>query len=128
MNLGKYSKYYEALYTDKMDIYSYKEITDPVSKTTNNELSETPDMEDIPCRLSYKSMDSGIITNGTHNNSSISAKIFAPLSILLNDGDYIKIKRTDANNIYYPVYEGTIGKPITYPTHQEALFDKEDNA
>lgn len=126
MNLGKYAKVLNILYTDKMSVARYVEKRNR-DGTIGIKKDETF-LSDIPCRISFTSSDNPETNREDINPLYLSIKIFCNVEIDIKKGDYIKAERVDNKGETIEVYEGNANEPYKFVTHQEILLVKRGTA
>ncbi|KNY25000.1 hypothetical protein [Pseudobacteroides cellulosolvens] len=114
-------KQYKKLYTDTANVYRYSKTTTSAGATRVN-VGLTPSIQNMPCRISQKELNSPIQSQTpTENNISYEIKLFCSIDYELKTGDRIEITR---NGKVIKTYEA--GEPFLYPTHQELLLHRLD--
>ena len=111
----------EILYTDKCDIYSWESVKDPITKVTEHK--KFLRCENIPCRISFKSITS---VNQTTYEPIISqvVKLFLSKDIEVSAGSEIIVYRDEKSFLYK-----CSGMPAKYSNHQEIiLLNAEEHA
>lgn len=104
----------ERLYTDKCNIYSWETIKDPVTKVT--ETKKTLKYDNIPCRISFKTISS-ISQNTFEPVISQVVKLFLSKDIEIKAGSEIIIYRNGKSCEYK-----CSGLPAIYSNHQEIIL------
>lgn len=104
----------ESTYTDTCSIWEEKKVIQP-NGTTAFEPTETK--TNIPCRLSYKSINS---TGMTNNAQAVQTAItlFINPDIIIQPGSKLVITRNGRTKEY-----GYSGEPAQYDTHQEFILN-----
>lgn len=127
MRLGWIAPILKTLYQDRLTIYRYltSTNTDGTTKVADN---PTAIISDVPCRISFESMDSPGQMTESSNPISLSPKLFVGPEINILAGDRLSIARKDDQGTTHEVYVGLAGKANWFPTHQEVLFLKEGDA
>ena len=111
----------EILYTDRCDIYNWESVKDPITKVTEHK--KFLRYEDIPCRISFKSITS---VNQTTYEPILTqvVKLFLSKDIEVNAGSEIVVYRSGKVFQYK-----CSGMPAKYSSHQEIiLLNAEENA
>ena len=111
----------EILYTDRCDIYNWESVKDPTTKVTEHK--KFLRYEDIPCRISFKSITS---VNQTTYEPILTqvVKLFLSKDIEVNAGSEIVVYRSGKVFQYK-----CSGMPAKYSSHQEIiLLNAEENA
>lgn len=112
------SKSIQKLWTSRCNIINYLDKTDENSVTTT---VKTVVAENVPCRISYSSDNSGVQTNTTDNISQ-QIKLFISCDIEVKPGSEIIVTSKNGTVKHY-ISSGT---PAEYTAHQEImLVDKE---
>lgn len=117
MDSKKMQSILQCLYTDKCDIYEYKQVRDSVTfaTTVQLELKEKA----VPCRISFKSISSATYTE-TFSSVAQTIKVFLPPSAIVKEGSVLDITRSGHTKRYI-----ASGTPAIYPTHTEYLLEEE---
>lgn len=121
MRLDDFSGIVTTLFTDKMDIARYIDVSNS-DGTTETKMSRSPVYSNVDCRISFISEESP--KYGEVDNTPIKTvpKIFCKTITDIRAGDYITVyRRVDGENIL-TIFSGQVGLPSVYPTHKEALF------
>ena len=127
MKLAGLGKLFAILYNDRMDIYrTSREEND--DSTTLIAYEETPLYEDVKCRLSFSSDDSGADSEVDRNPVRFGPKLFFGPEVDVQAGDYVVVRRYADNGSVMSTYEGRTAKPSVYSTHQEALLRIDEGA
>ncbi|HUM41506.1 MAG TPA: hypothetical protein PKI14_00990 [Fervidobacterium sp.] len=121
MRLGDFSGIITTMFTDKMDITRYIEVTNS-DGTTETKLPDNPLYVDVNCRISFVSEESPKDGEVDDNPVKITPKIFCKTTADIQAGDYITVRRFDDDGNIMATFSGQIGLPSIYPTHKEALF------
>ena len=111
----------EILYTDRCDIYNWESVKDPTTKVTEHK--KFLRYENIPCRISFKSITS---VNQTTYEPILTqvVKLFLSKDIEVNAGSEIVVYRSGKVFQYK-----CSGMPAKYSSHQEIiLLNAEENA
>jgi len=121
MKLGGFSTILESMMTDTMNVFRYAHAS-ATNGSTNTTLPSTPTIANAPCRISFISEESPKDAAVDSTPVMTTPKLFFKASAVLLVGDYVIVTRkTDAGDVL-AVYEGQIGLPAKYVTHQEVLF------
>ena len=121
MRLGDFSGIITTMFTDKMDITRYIEVTNP-DGTTETKLPDNPLYMDVNCKISFVSEESPKDGEVDDNPVKTTPKIFCKTTADVQAGDYITVRRFDDDGNIMATFSGQIGLPSIYPTHKEALF------
>ncbi|MTI56153.1 ABC transporter ATP-binding protein [Geosporobacter ferrireducens] len=120
INYNKHRRAIEKLYEDICTISRYEKVKDPVTKETKLELKEIH--SDRPCRISQKVL-------GTNGQTEIQNKILYEIKLSIDpeldirQGDEILAAKRGITKKYQA------GEPFPpYPTHQEIILQRKDNA
>lgn len=118
INIRSTGKLLESMmYGDKMSVYKHEEII-LEDGSTQKGLKAFADIDSVPCKISYKTMDSP--DSGTLEHRVITVlKLFLSLDYKISKGDYIEATRTDTMSGETIVYVGYSGEPNRYDNHQE---------
>ena len=111
----------EILYTDRCDIYNWESVKDPTTKVTEHK--KYLRYENIPCRISFKSITS--VNQSTYEPILTQVvKLFLSKDIEVNAGSEIVVYRSGKVFQYK-----CSGMPAKYSSHQEIiLLNAEENA
>lgn len=115
MNVARYRRAIERLYTDRCTIYRYQAVKDPDTKETKQVLQ--PVYVDRPCRISQRALG----TNGqteAQNDIRYETKLFIAPELEIRQGDSIEVTRGGVMRRY------TAGEPFVYSTHQEVSLQR----
>jgi len=121
MRLSDFSGIITSMFTDKMDITRYIEVTNS-DGTTETQLPDTPLYTNVDCRISFVSEESPKDVSVDNNPVKSTPKIFCKTTTDIRAGDYITVRRLDDDGNVMATFSGQIGMPSIYPTHKEALF------
>jgi hypothetical protein len=121
MNLGLVKKVLSKLYTDEMDITRHQEVVNTDS-TTDTILPSTPLYSNIPCRISYESMEKPGDKNVDEIPLVTVPKIFCSVERDIIAGDKIVARRLDINKVVLDTIIGEAGRPSVFVTHKEVLI------
>ena len=127
MKLAGLGKLFAMLYNDRMDIYrtSRSENDD---RTTGIAYNPDPLYEDVKCRLSFSSDDSGADSEVDRNPVRFNPKLFCEQDVDIQAGDYVVVRRYSDNGHVMMTYEGRIAMPSRYSTHQETFLRIDEGA
>lgn len=114
MNLHR--KVIELMYEDTLTITEYEKVKDEKTKLT--ESKEIVVQDNIPCKLSYKSVVS-TSQSDTSNELMQVAQIFLAPEIKIKPGSKITVHTKSG---YEQSYKQS-GVPAVYETHQEIMLD-----
>lgn len=104
----------EKMYTDIATVYEYQNVKDEDTKITSQRPVAT--IEDIPCRVSFSSIQTTGETSGAAE-IGVSIKLFLAPDVQIKPGSKIAVKQDEV--IKY--YESS-GEPAVYGTHQEIML------
>ena len=107
------------LYNDRMDIYRTG-ASDNQDGTTDISYQPEPLRTDVPCRISFASDDSAADSEVDRNPVRFNPKLFCAPDVDLQAGDFVVVRRISDNAVVARTYEGRVGLPSWYSTHQEA--------
>lgn len=105
----------EKLYNDKCNVYEYISYIDPVTKRTKHK--EDIVHEDIPCKLSFKTITSTTINDGVGKIGQ-AAKLFINPEIEIKSGSKIVVTRNNKVKEYK-----NSGEPAIFANHQEIILE-----
>lgn len=109
------------LWVGRCTIYEYRDITDPETWQSHQEMVEV--LTDEPCRLSYNHEQATNIQSGAAVVSQ-SITLFIRPDLVINPGSVIEITQHGVTERY----KGS-GQPAVYCNHQEIILQLyEDNA
>ena len=126
----KLAKLYELLYRDRMDITSVQEGTDEDGATVND-YPNTPQQQDVPCRISLSSKDAPKEPGDLYNKVETYPVIFCSPTVAVKGGDKIVVRRLDDEGNVYETFEGMLaisGRSNKYETHQEFVLSMKGEA
>ncbi|OQB15716.1 MAG: hypothetical protein BWY15_00429 [Firmicutes bacterium ADurb.Bin193] len=117
-NVGIERKAIETTYEGSASITEYEEYTVESGATRHRELVR----DGIPCALSQKS---GKAADRRDDRSVIEydAKLFVAPEHIIKPGSKITILQNGMNLTFV-----SVGEPFLYPTHQEVILKRKDNA
>lgn len=127
MKLAGLGKLYSILYDDKMDIRRYVKHKNE-DGTTQTDLDMTPIATDVPCRVSFGHDDLPTDQKVDMDKINFTPKIFCACTVDLMAGDVITARRYSDDGTIIHTYEGSVGLPSWYSTHQEAYFHIDEGA
>lgn len=127
MKLTGLGTFFTILYDDRMDIYRTSKATND-DDTTDISYQPTPLYTDIACRVSFSSDDTGTDSEVDRNPVKFNPKLFCGADVDLQAGDYVTVRRYADNGSVTQVYQGQVGRPSWYATHQEAFFRIDEGA
>lgn len=108
----------EMLYTDVCNISEYLSIKDPITHITNKQLVVIH--ENVPCRLSHKTIQS--TGDGAAPVVSQSTKLIIAPEIAIHAGSKISVTRNGVTTVYKQS-----GEPARYTNHQEIMLELEED-
>lgn len=109
----------ERTYEGRATVYEYREVRDPDTYLTD--FKEVAVLEDQPCKLSFKTLDTTTDT-GPVAAMTQGVKLFLSPDVTIAPGSKIIVTQTGVTTEY-----ASSGVPAKYPTHQEIplkLFDR----
>ena len=127
MKLAGLGKLYTILYNDRMDIFRTVKNSDD-DNTTNISYDPEPLYKDIKCRLSFSSYDTASYTEVDRNPVRFNPQLFCESTVDLQAGDYVVVRRYADDGSVVKTYQGQVGMPSWYSTHQEALMRIDEGA
>ena len=127
MRMSGLGRVYTMLYDDRMDVYRTVKVEDD-DYTANISYQPEPLYTDIPCRLSFSSSDTATDADIDRTPVRYNPKVFCATAVDLQAGDYVVARRYADNESVMMEYEGVIGRPSKYPTHQEASLRIDEGA
>lgn len=127
MKLAGLGKLFAVLYNDRMDIYrTSKEVKE--DNTTDISYEPEPLYEDIQCRISFNSDDTGSDSEVDRTPVRYNPKLFCKAEVDLQAGDYVVVRRYADDGSIVKTYQGTVAQPSWYSTHQEAFMRIDEGA
>lgn len=127
MKLAGLGKLFAVLYNDRMDIYrTSKEANE--DSTTDISYKPEPLYEDIQCRISFNSDDTGSDSEVDRTPVRYNPKLFCRAEVDLQAGDYVVVRRYADDGSIVKTYQGTVAQPSWYSTHQEAFMRIDEGA
>lgn len=109
----------ERTYEGRATVSEYKEIRDP--DTCLTDFKEVTVLEDQPCKLSFKALDT-TTTTGNVAVMTQGVKLFLSPDVTIKPGSKITVTQNGVTTEY-----SSSGVPAKYPTHQEIplkLFER----
>jgi hypothetical protein len=120
--LASVSAFLKLLWLDKMDVTIAEEVQQ--GSAINHVFPATPQLVDIPCRISFGRKDQPVDITDDSNPTDIAATIFCDKSTDIPNGSRIAIRRFTEGGIQYMEYSSEtikIAKATKYESHQEIL-------
>lgn len=117
MNIERHRRAIERMYTDRLTVYRYVQVKDPVTKETRLELQAV--YPDQPCRISQRALGQNNQTEA-QNKILYETKLFVAPELDIRQGDMLEVTRGTVTRKY------TAGEPFLYPTHQEVSLQREE--
>ena len=111
----KVKKAVEKLYTGTCDVIEYREVK-RANKSTAFE--EVVVLKDIPCRLSFSTIDSTSASEYGASSVVKITKLFVSPNINIRPGSKIVVTQNDVTETYK-----NSGEPALYTTHQEVFLE-----
>jgi hypothetical protein len=118
MYIARHRRIIEKMYTDRVIVYRYSKIKDPVTKETK--LVPQPVYTDQPCRLSQIALGKNDQTEA-QNEIRYETKLFIAPEIDIRQGDLLEVTRGTVTRKKY-----TAGEPFLYSTHQEVSLQRKE--
>lgn len=127
MKLTGLGKLYTMLYNDRMDIYR---TGVEVNSDGTTEVSYQGSLiyENVKCRISFSSDDTGADSEVDRNPVRFNPKLFCTADVDLQAGDYVVVRRYADNGSVMRTYQGMVAMPSWYTTHQEAFMRIDEGA
>jgi hypothetical protein len=114
------------LYNDKLDINRYQKVLQ-VDSTTKSVLSTIPLYSDVPCRISFSSIDNADNESQSSNIKYQRIVLFCAVSVDIQKGDFVTAYRMQDDGSVLATYTGKCGLPSVYASHKEVeLVQKGD--
>lgn len=119
INFAIATKYLQMLYHDEMDITTSEVVIR--GNATTNVYPATPQITNVPCRISYPDMDTPRVDNETHSEIKLNPIVICDLNVQLKARDRIALRRKDASGNVIETLKGTVtaGLPNVYQSHKE---------
>lgn len=127
MKLSSFGKLLEPMYTDKLSIKRYQEVTN-ADGTTGIALSATPIYSNVACRISFGQSDNPDSGKDDSNPIYLQIKIFCSPTVDVRKGDILTVNRIGDEGEILKTYNGVANLPFMMVTHQEVLFAKVGDA
>ena len=127
MRLAGLGTLWALLYDDRMDIYRTSK-SDNDDTTIDISYEPKPLYEDVKCRLSFSSDDSGADSEVDRTPVRFNPKLFCATEVNLKAGDYVVVRRYADSGSILATYQGVVALPTKYSTHQEALVRVDEGA
>jgi len=122
-------KYFQLMYTDRMDITTTQEVTQ--GDATNNVYPATPQQVDVHCRISFPNKDQRNMQDKEREKVELKPVIFCDTSIAVSPGDKIAVRRCKKDGTVYATLAGLAvksAKPNKWVNHQEFELDVSGDA
>lgn len=104
----------EMLYLDLCSIYEYQNVKDP--KTSISRKEEVLIQENLPCKLSYSSIDAAAVGDGAAQRNMI-AKLFIAPEIEVKPGSKLVVMHNGISTTF-----ANSGDPGIYTDHKEIML------
>lgn len=117
MNVARYRRAIERLYTDRCTIYRHQPMKDPETKTTK--LVPQSIYVDQPCRISQRALGQNNQTEA-QNEIQYETKLFIAPELDIRQGDMLEVTRGTVTRRY------TAGEPFMYSIHQEVSIQRKE--
>lgn len=104
----------EKLYTDICTVYGFEKVRNPETKRTG--IEPVKKYENIPCRISFKNINSSQ-EGDSHSTVSQITVLFISHEISIKEGSIIEVTRQGQ----VLKFESS-GIPALYPSHQEIVL------
>ena len=127
MRLAGLGKLFAMMYDDRMDIYRTAKSNND-DDTTDISYNPEPLYQDIPCRLSFSSDDTGSDSEVDRNPVAFSSKLFCAADVDIKAGDYVTVRRLSDEGVVMRTYKGQVAMPTWYATHQEVFVRVDEGA
>ena len=127
MRLAGLGKLFAMMYDDRMDIYRTAKSNND-DDTTDISYNPEPLYQDIPCRLSFSSDDTGSDSEVDRNPVAFSPKLFCAADVDIKAGDYVTVRRLSDEGVVMRTYKGQVAMPTWYATHQEVFVRVDEGA
>ena len=109
----------ERLWTDKATITQYGKVTDPETKIT--EFQETPLLNEVPCKLSFKTLTSSDGEPVAPLQQAV--KLMLSPDVTIPPGCKVTVERPTGENTYQTFVFQSSGKPGVFHNHQEIMLE-----
>lgn len=117
MNLSIARKAIERLYIDTCSVIEFQEVTDP--ETHISGMAEVTVHEDVPCKLSFKTVAQS--AEGVASTLSQVIKLIINPEIVIKPGSKVIVTRNGMATAYK-----CSGEPARHINHQEIMLELED--
>ena len=104
----------ERTYEGRATVYEYQSVRDPDTFLTD--FKEVTVLEDQPCKLSFKALDT-TTTTGNVAVMTQGVKLFLSPDVSIKPGSKITVTQNGVTTEY-----SSSGVPAKYPTHQEIML------
>ena len=122
MKLSLFSHLLAGTYTDKFEVRRFQSVTN-ADGTKGVKLSDTPIIENEPCRISFTSSDNPNAAKEDVNPKQLQLKLFCRPLVDVRKGDkIITYRMADDGVTVLHRYTGTANLPNQYVTHKEVLL------
>ena len=82
---------------------------------------------DLPCFFDFKQSDNPNPQTVDTRPINITGILFCDESIELQNADFITVRKMTTQGTVLEIYQGEIGKPSVYPSHQECMLNIRQN-
>lgn len=125
LELRGYAKYLELLYSDRMDVYRTREMTD--GPETLNTMEPEPVEQGIPCRISFGTgKDEPVSGNALYEQQQWKPTVFCGPGAGVRAGDKVVVTRCHSDGTVYKTFTGyaaVAGGASQWENHMEFLLD-----
>lgn len=108
--------------TDKIDISRRMEVMNP-DGTTGETMTDTPLYSDVACHISFNNVDNPDPNTAQTRPIIQSLTINCPLSVDLQNGDFIKAYKLAYDGTVIETYVGVIGEPSSSMSRKSASME-----
>lgn len=119
INFEPIGKAMEAFDTDKIDIGRRSEIENP-DGTTGETTPDVPLYKNVPCHLSFENIDNPDPNTAETRPINKVLVINCPVTVDLQNGDYITAYKLANDGTVLEQYNGVIGEPSTSMSRKSA--------
>lgn len=127
VKLAKFGGVLKLTYTDTFSVYRYTDILNP-DGTTGKAWSPVHDLQDVPCRVSFKTADSSGDRTIDSNPLRRDINVFCSVDKSVKKGDLIVANKYSDDGNVLQTYRGYSNLPSVYVTHQEITLQEEGDA
>ena len=121
MNSRLFASCFMQMYSDRMDIYRYKKVSNP-DASTQIIREKAPWREKVPCMVSYKYYERKNQRSAMVEFAGYRVKLFCPAETAVNEGDFIVVFSRDR------ALRGKAEKVMPFKDHCEIILNIDKKA